>query len=345
MNPSIKKALGYGLSVLIGCLLLYLSLRGISFSALLASLKQANFTWLPVLGLVILASHILRAWRWTLLMETLPSEATGRIRLSDAFWSVMVGYMVNAVTPRLGEIARCVVMARQVQIHTAGVIGTVVVERLVDTIVLALGLVSTALIFQDQVLFLLEKASIDRATLNLFLWSTLFLVFVGSILVWLFYQRWYRKSDQKKGVFLYITQFLQGLQSVWKSPKRISLLLSTLLMWGCYLLMAYLPAMMMDLTTTNNIGLDDAWGIMLYGSLGIAIPSPGGIGSYHYITRLVLDNFYAVQPAIAMSYAVITHGINFLFYIFLGVIGLFKFGVSWSGLRQVPPEPPPDDRA
>jgi hypothetical protein len=69
---------------------------------------------------------------------------------------------------------------------------------------------------------------------------------------------------------------------------------------------------------------------MAIGALGILVPSPGGIGSYHYITEQALVHLYGVPAAEALTYAVLTHGAQLVFYTLAGGVAVLYQG---TGLR------------
>ncbi|NBC16548.1 MAG: UPF0104 family protein, partial [Bacteroidetes bacterium] len=153
MTQRTRKWLAQIGSFVLAGVLLYLALRGVDFSAVGEALRTADYRWLLPLVVVLLLSHFLRAWRWQMLLEALPSDAdntTHRVSLKTAFYSVMIGYMVNYAAPRLGEVVRSANLSRQERLPLSGVIGTVVVERILDVLVLALGLGSVAVLLLDR---------------------------------------------------------------------------------------------------------------------------------------------------------------------------------------------------
>jgi len=105
-------------------------------------------------------------------------------------------------------------------------------------------------------------------------------------------------------------------------------------MWFCYTLLAYIPLLMLNMPDRFDIGLTDSWSLMILGSIGIALPSPGGTGTYHYITKLALVSLYAVDEATAVIYAILAHGIHVIVYILAGGIALFIQGTTLKSLRS-----------
>jgi len=93
-------------------------------------------------------------------------------------------------------------------------------------------------------------------------------------------------------------------------------MLYTVMIWGLYAMMIYLPFFSLEATSHLNFG--DALTVMSIGSLGIVAPVPGGIGTYHFIVKAVLFELYGVDQASAASFATITHAAQTLMIIVVG---------------------------
>jgi hypothetical protein len=109
---------------------------------------------------------------------------------------------------------------------------------------------------------------------------------------------------------------------------------TTLGMWTCYAIMAYWPFVMLGTADPYGITLPDAWALMAIGALGIVVPSPGGTGSYHFITTEALMILFAMPRADAVTYAVITHGAQLVLFVVGGLLCLLWQGVSVKALQQ-----------
>ena len=345
LTSNLKRILTYVLSFSLAGFLLYLAIRGVDVNELKEALYSASFAWSIPLVIIILASHLVRAWRWQMLLEALPdhqrsSEPRG-VSLKTSFLSVMIGYFVNLITLRLGEIIRTVNLSRQENLRFSGVLGTVVVERILDLAVLFVGLLSLSVLFSDQFLFFQEQ--ILNPTLSLVTdislgWA---LAGIGGFFAVGFIairtingSRSKRILNLKRRFFSTFNAFRDGILTVLRSPNRLGLLGSTLLMWALYIVMTYIPLVMLDMHTTYNLGIVSAWSIMIFGALGMAAPSPSGIGPYHYITKLVLVNLFMVDDATAVIYAIISHGFHMIVYIAAGVIAFAIQGVSLKSLKK-----------
>lgn len=335
-------------------LLLYLSLRGIDVSSILQAFREADYRWLVPLVLISLGSHGLRAWRWQVLIDALPevnppdesSDSSGqRPTVGAAFSSLMIGYMVNYAAPRLGEVARTANLSARTSLNFSGLFGTVVVERMLDMAVLALALLSLIPLFSGQ-LAVLETQFLAPALaqLNDLPVATLLLLAAGGLLIVGLLAVVLRRAmahEQSAVRQLWLTRlqpalvsFRDGLMTLLRSPRRGTLIISTLLMWLGYAFMAYLPLIMLGLADPYDLGLLDAWALMAIGALGLVVPSPGGLGSYHYVTIQALVHLYSVPEAPAATYAVITHAAQLVLYVSLGGILLALQGSSFRALRH-----------
>lgn len=331
MTTRVRTALTTGGGLLLAALLLYLALRGIDLTAMMGALRTAAYGWLVPLCALILLSVGLRAWRWLLLLRALPAgPADARpATLRTATYSVMIGYMVNYAAPRVGEVARTVNLSAQTHHGVSSVLGTVVSERVLDVVVLALALISSAVLLLDR-LPVVQELFLDPAQSQLerlpwlLIGAGMLVSLAGAVLLLRYVQR----------LRPMLRSFWEGLQTVWRSPERGGLLLSTVLIWGCYLGMAFLPFVMLGMTGPYNLTLLDTWVIMALGALGIVVPSPGGAGSYHYITIQTLVVVYGVDAAAAAGYAIIAHGVQLVFYVAGGALCLALQGIPLRDLLQ-----------
>ena len=329
--------------------LLALALYGVDFSTMMDAFWQADWRWLVPLVALTLGSNLCRAWRWQVLINALPTtpdlekldegDPTKTNTLEASFSSIMIGYMVNYVAPRLGEIARTANMAARSSFRFSSLFGTVVSERIFDTAVLGLALLSAIGLLFDRLAVLQQEflgpawANLTSLPLGWILGGGLGLLLLLGGLVLLV-----RRELGEEGSTVHrlwfgsikpaILSFKQGMLTLLRSPRRGAILISTVGMWGGYLLMAYVPFRMLDLAEPYGIGIVDAWILMAIGALGMLVPTPGGIGSYHYITREALIHLYGVPAEPALTYAVLAHAAQFVFYILTGGLAVLYQGTG-----------------
>ncbi|HEY4613760.1 MAG TPA: lysylphosphatidylglycerol synthase transmembrane domain-containing protein, partial [Bacteroidota bacterium] len=117
-------------SFLLTAVFLYLAFRNANLEKLWDSLKNANLWWIALLFPLGLFSHWLRALRWKYIIAPIKPNAS----LRNLFSAVMIGYMVNNVIPRAGELVRPYVAGKLEHISKSSALGTVVLERILDTV-------------------------------------------------------------------------------------------------------------------------------------------------------------------------------------------------------------------
>ncbi|WP_457653874.1 lysylphosphatidylglycerol synthase transmembrane domain-containing protein [Rhodocaloribacter sp.] len=345
MRPRLRKILAQVGSFALAAVLLYLALRGVDFSEVGEALREAHYVWLLPLALITLLSHLLRAWRWQVLLETLPPETPEappkRVSLRTAFYSLMIGYMVNYAAPRAGEFVRAANLAKQEKLRFSYVLGTVAVERILDVVVLVAALVSVFVIFFDRLTVLRELfitpilnqlGEIPALVLVLVTVGVAALVF--SIYRWVLLQSARYENGWVRRLGAAMASFKEGLRTLIHTKRPVMMVFSTLAIWFCYVLMAYLPLVILRMTEPYHLSLLDAWGIMVLGAVGVAIPSPGGMGSYHYITIETLTNLFGVPVSPAASYAILSHAGQLLLYVAVGFASMVLQGASLRALKE-----------
>jgi len=334
LSPRLRARLLQLGSALLGGVLLYLALRPVEFSALADALRAANYWYLVPIGVIALLSHIVRAWRWMLLLETLPTTSTGREpHLRIVFYSVMIGYMVNYAAPRLGEVARAGNLAAQSNLTFSSIFGSVVSERILDVLTLGVCFIVAFAIAAQHVRglgVLFEEAA---GPVDVTLGTVLIIggLVLGAIVIPLLIIRHVRRRaarTEKRGRLMQAAHsFADGLASLIRSPRRIGLVVSTVLIWLCYWVLTYLPLPMLGIT---ELGWADAWVLLVVGSIGMMVPAPGGIGSYHYVTIQTMTVVLGVGIAAATAFAVLMHGAQLILYVAAGFVCLLLQG---RGLR------------
>lgn len=327
-----KRLLKIGLALLLGALFMWLAFRNVRLQEVFEYAKRIQFGWIIPFTISALFSHIFRAERWRLLIEHDKKELD-RITLISG---VLVGYLMNIVGPRLGEVSRPVYVARKEGLSSSKLMGTIVLERIIDVVVMAflMGVVSVYLISDVNLLSkIFGEQTIDFLTnksgLVSYGWVAAFVLlmilggYIGiKILLFLgtkfeVLQKW---IDRSKAVLF---KFKDGVLSVRKVERWGLFVIYTALIWFCYTLMTYIPFWMFDMQEVYNLDMLDALVITVISAIGIAIPSPGGIGTYHYFVKQSLLVLFAVPAVTGIAYATVTHAAMVIFVASITPIFLF----------------------
>ena len=329
------------LSIVIAGGLLYLALRGVDMNRVGQDLADGEYAWVVPLIIVTVLSHVIRAWRWTLLLNVLDGPERPTIGVFNAFKSLMIGYMANYAAPRLGEVVRTSHMAAKGRLPFGSVFGTVIAERALDVVSLGLALLTLPILLGPDLTRIADEllASVDASGWGTTVAAgTTLLIVLVAVGVW-----WIRRSGKQdrpeSKIRCLLASFRSGITSIVQTGKPVQLIGSTLLMWVCYGLMGFWPFYIFQMTGDYGLTFADGWSLMLLGSIGVLIPSPGGIGSYHYIAITALTTLWGVAHSTASSYAIFTHGGQLILYVFIGFAALISDGSSWSELKSSGPDP------
>ncbi len=265
--------------------------------------KGLNYGWvLGVFGAYTF-SNIMRAFRWNMLLKSL-----GRTpRTINSFLTIMLALFANLGLPRLGEVLRPVTMARYEKMPVEKVLGTIVVDRAMDIISLLL-LIGLAFLLEFDRLwgYLSEHMQTGEGGL---LSNPIILglggVGVLGILLLLVFRKQIQQSKFYEKVINVLKGFWDGIMSIRNLENPSLFIFYSIMIWVAYYFMfyMYLPAF----SPTAHLGFTVALMVFVFGTFGIVIPSPGGMGSYHFLVMAALA-LYGVTGSDAFSFA------NFSFF-------------------------------
>lgn len=334
MKKKISNTLTYIVFLLLGILLLWLCFRKIDFSQVVTYIKTARYSWM-LLSLACLGiSLFFRALRWNILIESLGYKT----RVSTTYESVLIAYLANAVFPRLGEVTRCGTLAKKENIPFDKSFGTVISERVVDLVVL-FAMAILVVLFQWNLLGSLVTSwlnpLIETLINNAILGIMVILILAVSIaFIFIIFKKkkaiisqnkWYRK------IVSIFNGFLDGIKTIFTMEKKGLFILYTLLIWGFYVVMTWLPFYM--LSETSHLGLTEAITLLGLATLGFVAPVPGGMGVYHFIGILLLNGFYGISESAAVSFVTINHTSQMIFYL---VTGCIAYAIMFFIDRRLP---------
>lgn len=320
-----KRLLNTALSLVIAGFFIWLALRNIDTGELWTQIRGVNYSWLPFFIVVMMLSHFLRAERWRLLLK----ERDRNINRSTLFAGVMLGYVVNNIVPRLGEVSRPVYVAKKENISSGNLLGTIVVERMVDLSTMLFLIFFTAFYLISDVQTVEKIFGTENWTWHTYaLVPAALLAMIGGI--WLLYKV-LAVMEQKQAIenpfFLKLLKaarsFGEGLVSVKNVTSWPVFFLLTAGIWTGYILMAYLPFYMMDLQDAFHLDLADAVVVTMVSSVGISIPTPAGIGSYHLLIQQSLRLLYGVPAVTALTYATVAHAVTVILIFIAGPLSLW----------------------
>jgi uncharacterized protein (TIRG00374 family) len=317
---------------------LWFSFRGIDLRAVLAAAAGASYGWIALSLIFLFLSHLLRAWRWRILLAPV-KQAIG---LRNLFSGVMIGYLVNNVIPRGGELVRPFVISRLENISRSSAFGTIVIERIIDTLTFLTLVAFLPLIYVGPLrnsFPWLEDAGKVIAGITIALLLTLIVLMVrrdwtDRVLVAAARLIPRRLASR---VNSFVHRFLDGLLFLQEPRSIFVVIASSAGVWFLYILMIWASLVAFGL---EGIGLAGATVVQTISSIGVAIPTPGATGSYHAFTAQTLTRLFGVNAATALSFATVTHAAS---YVAVSIVGLWyvfrdNFSLKETLVRQDQPE-------
>lgn len=323
-NNQLAKVAGYFSPVIITVLFLYLAFKGIDLTKSFALIAKSSLFAVFLYVIVFFSSHLARAIRWRYMVESVKKD----VSTFHLFGSVMVGYGVSCIIPRLGELYRGLFLGRWENISRTTVIGTIVVERIIDITLFALAaLISVGLysgnLFADvnwlKPSLILGYAMIFIATIFLVSlvryqenFRKIFLRIAGKI----------NKKFETRLEVLFDT-LISGLSSI-KGTKNILMIV----FWSAitillYAFNSYVGFYIFGMEATGRVTFTMAWIVMTISSFSAMIPTPGGTGPYHLISIFVLTQLFKFGIEVSAAYALLTHFISYSLFVLSTLIIIF----------------------
>ena len=331
MNSKVKSAMQYAVMIIITLLLLWLSFRNIEtapgeskFDFIGNVWQSANKLFLGLSALVAILSHLTRAERWKLLLNPMGYETS----TMKSFASVMIGYFVNLAIPRGGEISRCYNLYRLNKTPVDVSLGTVVAERAIDLMFLIILLISALLIQLDDLMMFYEAEEVQQIRNRIqggdlvFISAgiIIFLAAVFFIFKFLIRTRSYFVKRHLTKVRSIYRGIKSGIKSVLQLKRRGYFIFYSLMIWVFYYFMMYF--VMLAFPETEFLGLQAALTIFVIGGIAMAIPLPGGAGSFHVLVSTGLIILYGLSQDKSIAFTFIFHGWQTLVIIIVGAISL-----------------------
>jgi len=309
--------------------LLYLAFRNIDFAEMKEDIWAADFRWVLVSVLLGWLAFVARGIRWIILIDSLGFKAN----VWNSIHAVTFGYFANLFVPRAGEIARCTSLNQTDDVPVDKLIGTVIVERVIDFFFLGLFILASLILQFDNIIAFFQSVNEARSSGGDAGEESNLLTYIGIAfaagLIVLFALR---KRILAMPLFDKIRSFmfgvLEGMKTVYKMQRKGAFIAYTLFIWAAYFGMIYVN--FYSIEGLDILGVADGVTMTVVGGLGMVVPAQGGIGSYHLAVSYgmtVLGQSYGLEETInyqsGLTYATIIHASQTLMILTSGAIALF----------------------
>ncbi len=314
----IKKTFGNILKIappiILGSAILYWMYRDFDFSGIRHVLfHEMNWTWMILSFPFGVLAQMFRGWRWKQVLEPLDEKP----RTRTSIYSIFLSYAVSLVIPRIGEVTRCGILKRYDGVSFSKAFGTVVTERAVDMLLMAL-ITAMALLLQVRVFgtFFATTGTRFNDILSAFSVGGWIITFVCAVAVLFFGYLILRKFTIYNKVKETLNGIWQGIISLRKVKNIPLFIFYSLAIWISYFLHYYLTFFCFDFTA--DLGLTCAFVTFVVGSIAVIVPTPNGAGPWHFAIKTMLMLYGLAEPQ-ALYFVLIVHTIQTLLVVFLGV--------------------------
>ena len=310
----VRKFLKIGVPLVLAAGILWWMYRGIRWEELVDALSQKmSWTWMLLSLPFGILAQVLRAVRWRQVLAL----AGEKPRLSTCIHAVFLSYASSLVVPRVGEVLRCGVLKRYEGTNFTCLVGTVVTERIIDTLLI---LVLSLLTFLTQIpvfLDFFQQTGVSMGGLlgqfSLAGWIVTAVCGLLALICIVLVSRRFRILSRTTSV---LSDLKNGLLSVREVENPLLFIVYSVGIWVSYFLHFYLTFFCFDFTA--GLGLLPALVAFVVGTFAVLVPTPNGAGSWHFAVKTVLV-LYGVGQTDAALFVLIVHTLQTLLVALLGV--------------------------
>jgi uncharacterized protein (TIRG00374 family) len=299
-------------------------------------MRSARADALVVAALMTVVMYLVRAERWQYLLEPL-----GHTRFWVAFRTTVIGFAATMILPaRVGELLRPYLLAKQEGLPATATFATIIVERILDLcavlLLLAIYFAGDTSGARSAAPALYRAVAIGGAAMGAVALAVLIAMFVMAGHP----ERLHRIVLQLERVLpariahvvaRFARTFAEGLAVV-RRPQRLALALGwSLVLWLLIALYAWMSARAFGIVLPF-IGSFLVSAILV---VGVAVPTPGGVGGVHEAFRLATTEFFGAPNDAAVGAAIVFHALSTVLVIGGGLWFAIRDGLTVGGLREM----------
>ena len=279
-------------------------------------LHKMKWSWMLLSFIPGILAQVFRGLRWRQTLVPLGEQP----RRSTCIYAIFLSYASSLLIPRIGEVMRCGVLTRHERISFAKSLGTVVMERIVDSLLILL-MVGSVLLWQLPVImqfFDLTGVGL-QGVLSKFTTTGIIVtaICVATIIALGFF------LIRRLNLSYKLSEALKGLGSGIASLRKIKniplYIFYSLGIWVAYFLHYWLTFFCFDFT--SHMSLTATIVSFCIGTIAVIVPTPNGAGSWHFAVKTILV-IYGLGQMEAISFVLIVHSVQTLLLILLGIYAL-----------------------
>ncbi|MDR3194048.1 MAG: flippase-like domain-containing protein [Tannerella sp.] len=317
MSGKLTQILKLFIPLVLGIVILYFLYAKTDFSELWTNILETNWLVLTFSLIFGLSGNLIRGLRWDLLVRPLGY----RPRKSNLIYAVLGNYAVNFALPRAGEIWRCGVVAKEEKIPITKLIGTLIVDRLFDMIMVAL-------IFALAISLNIKIFHKNMYEFNLpgFLVSpSFYIVFATLVALVVLGTFLFRENFIVKKIIHFVASLWKDLLQIRRMEHKTRFAAYTLGIWISYFLYFFITFYAFDFTA--GLGFSAGLFVFAVSSISMGIPSNGGLGPWQAAVVFGLSAF-RVNMIQAKAFATVVFAFQSIWTVACGLFGIAMFSIK-----------------
>jgi uncharacterized protein (TIRG00374 family) len=286
--------------------------------------------------ILALASYVVRTVRWQYLLEPL-----GQTRFWVAFRATIIGFAASTVLPaRAGEVLRPYLLARREGLDVAAALATILVERVLDLAAVLLMLAAYLMFFDEGAAR--QAPTLYRAvTVGAWIATPVALGLLAAMMVLAGQPS---RAERLLGVADRVLPaafaarlarlgrtFAEGLAIVRRPQRLIASFAWSIGLWALISAETWAVAQAFDI----GLSVTGTYLITALVVVGVAVPTPGGVGGFHEAFRLGATSFFGADNDAAVAAAIVLHAVSFGPILILGLWAAAVEGLSLGRLQQI----------
>ena len=304
-----------------------------------AETRRADPFLLAYAVIVTALTYAVRAWRWQMLLAPI-----GPTRFAVAFETTVIGFAANSLIPgRVGEVLRPYLLARRESLNATSAFATIILERVLDlvTVLLLFAVfvfgVGPGVISGDPAQLALVKLGGGIAAAS---------AVAGLVVLFALGGHPERLGRMALGVerllparlagvvARFVETFAQGL-AVMRDPVRlVTALALSFPMWMSIAAGIWLTSQAFHITFPYT----GSFLVMTVLVVGVAAPTPGGVGGFHAAYQFAVTQFFAASTDRAIGAAIVLHAASFVPVTLLGLLFMTREGLTFGSARRIAKE-------
>ena len=324
------------IAVLLAVGLVAVFLRNADLSRVWQAMRTARPELLAAAVGLTLITYVIRTERWQYLLEPL-----GKTRFKVAFRATVIGFAASSVLPaRAGEVLRPYLLARREGLSATATFATIIVERILD-LVAVLILLATYLIAFDPGMAARDSALFSAIRLGGLIMAPVAVLALIVMFVLAGRPDWLHAGLESAERILpgrlssllgRITWMFSEGFGVLRRPERLLASMGwTLVLWVVICMETWVVAMAFGI----DMPFAGSWLMLALLVVGIAVPTPGGVGGFHEAFRLGATAFFGADNDAAVGAAILLHASSFVPVTILGFWYATQEGLNMKGITDM----------